>query len=284
MIETEDSEGVKKFMKTRVITALVIILFLVGVILVDSRALGVVMFFVSVIATYEYIKCFENTTLNPVKVILYISTLALLPLAFIGKTNVSGILVACLMYCIIILLAMVAVLKNKKYTFIDVAVTMFGVFYIPFLFSFVTLTRLLQNGIYYIWIIFICSCATDTCAYFIGIFFGKNKLLPNVSLQKTIEGSIGGIVGTVVIMVLYGKYLLGIDVMNISLWHFAILGFVTSVVAQIGDLFASSIKRFVGIKDYGSILPGHGGILDRFDSIMLIAPMIYFYIKLVGGV
>ena len=216
--------------------------------------------------------------------ILYMSTLALLPLAIMDSMRVVSVWLIFLPYCLIILLALVAVLRSVEYNLIDIAITMFGVVYIPFLFSFITLTRLLQNGIYYIWIIFIGSCATDTFAYFVWMFLGKNKLLPNVSPKKTIEGSIGGIVGTVVVMILYGKYLVDIGVVNVPLIHFVALGFVTSVVAQIGDLFASTIKRFVGVKDYGSVLPGHGGILDRFDSIMFIAPMIYFYIKLVGGI
>ncbi len=284
IIETGDSEVVKKFMKTRVVTAVGIILFVIGIIFVHDRALGVAMFFLSLMAVREYIKCFEKTTCKPIKVVLYMSTLGMLPLTFMDNINVSGRVVALLIYCFIVLLASVAVIKNIKYGIIDVAVTLFGMFYIPFLFSFITLTRLMQNGIYYIWIIFIGSSATDTCAYFVGVLFGKNKLIPNVSPKKTIEGSIGGIVGTIVIMSVYGKYLMNMNVIDVPVIHFVVLGFVTSIVSQVGDLFASTIKRFVGVKDYSNILPGHGGILDRFDSIMFIAPMIYFYIKLVGGV
>lgn len=279
MRETEDLEGVNKSMKTRIITAVLIIFFLIGVMLLDSRVLGVVMFLLSIVATYEYVRCFDKTTYKPIKVISYVSTLWLLPLAFVKNVALSSSVGALLIYCLVLMLALCGVFGKNKYNIVDLAITMFGIFYIPFLFSFVTLTRAIPNGAYYIWIIFIGSCVTDTFAYFVGILFGKHKLLPSVSPKKTIEGSVGGIIGTVGVMVLYGQYLGSINITDMSLYWFALLGFATSVVSQLGDLFASSIKRFVGVKDYGSILPGHGGILDRFDSIMFIAPIIYFSLR-----
>ncbi|MBP5426461.1 MAG: phosphatidate cytidylyltransferase [Clostridiales bacterium] len=272
-------------MKTRIITALSIVFFLVGVILVDKKALGIVIFLFSIVAMREYIRCFEKMSCKPSKIILYASTaLLLVPVLKFSSFKTDSVMLAGGMYVLLLVLAILAVLKNHRYKIIDLAVTVFGILYIPFLFAFVTLIRLMEHGLYYIWIIFIGSCVTDTFAYFVGLSIGKHKLLPEVSPKKTIEGSIGGVIATVLVMLLYGKYLISVNVMDVSLLYFGILGFVMAIVAQIGDLFASSIKRFVGVKDYGNILPGHGGILDRFDSIMFIAPMIYFYMRFLGGV
>jgi phosphatidate cytidylyltransferase len=110
---------------------------------------------------------------------------------------------------------------------------------------------------------------TDTFAYFSGYLFGKHKLIPNVSPKKTIEGSIGGILGSTICCLIFG-YIFKLDMALMI-----VMGIIGSIIAQIGDLFASSIKRYVGIKDYGNLIPGHGGVLDRFDSVILVAPFVY---------
>ena len=115
---------------------------------------------------------------------------------------------------------------------------------------------------------------TDTFAYFSGYLFGKHKLIPKISPKKTIEGSIGGVIGSIVCCIIFG-YIFKLDIIQMI-----IIGGLGSVIAQIGDLFASAIKRYVGIKDYGKLIPGHGGILDRFDSVILVAPFVYYAISL----
>ena len=271
-------------MKTRIITATVAVSLLIGVLLADAKVLGVLMFLLSVVAMHEFIECFKNTNYKPIKSVMYVSTLGLIMVLLKDYIQCNIISLACVLYLLIIVLSFPLVFRNDKYNISDIAITIFGILYIPFLFSFLTLTRDLDNGVYYIWIIFIGACVTDTFAYFVGCGIGRHKLAPRVSPKKTIEGAVGGILGTVVVMFLYGVYLNShVNTINISILHFIILGLVTSVVAQLGDLFASSIKRYVNVKDYGKILPGHGGILDRFDSIMFIAPIVYLYLKLVGG-
>ena len=131
-----------------------------------------------------------------------------------------------------------------------------------------------ENGKYIYLLIFIGAWVTDTFAYFVGYLFGKHKLIPKVSPKKTIEGSIGGILGSTVGCMVFA-YLFNLD-MPVMI----IIGSVGSVIAQFGDLFASSIKRYVGIKDYGTLIPGHGGVLDRFDSVILVAPFVYYSIML----
>ena len=120
--------------------------------------------------------------------------------------------------------------------------------------------------------LYLVAFLTDTFAYFTGYLFGKHKLIPKVSPKKTVEGSIGGIIGSTVGCIIFG-YLF-----NLDMTAMVIIGSIGSIVAQFGDLFASSIKRYVGIKDYGKLIPGHGGVLDRFDSVILVAPFVYYAI------
>lgn len=142
--------------------------------------------------------------------------------------------------------------------------------------SCIYLTRNLPKGIFFIWLIFICSWISDTCAYCVGMLFGKHKLSPILSPKKSIEGAVGGVLGAAIIGGIY-VYCLGNHIMKISCPF--LIGFficaVGSVISQIGDLAASAIKRDYAIKDYGRLIPGHGGILDRFDSVIFTAPVIY---------
>jgi phosphatidate cytidylyltransferase len=115
-------------------------------------------------------------------------------------------------------------------------------------------------------------------AYFSGFLFGKNKLCPKISPKKTIEGAVGGTIGSIVLSGIFGYF-----VMPEMLVHCLVIGLLGSIVAQFGDLTASIFKRKMGIKDYGNLIPGHGGILDRFDSVLFTGPIIYYYIVLVIG-
>ena len=160
----------------------------------------------------------------------------------------------------------------------DIIVTFFGIFYVEILLDFIVLImNNFPDGHKLVWLVFIIAFMTDTFAYFSGYLFGKHKLIPNVSPKKTIEGSIGGILGSTISCLIFGH------IFNLNMVLMLILGSIGSIIAQIGDLFASSIKRYVGIKDYGNLIPGHGGILDRFDSVILVTPFVYsaiiFFIK-----
>ena len=129
---------------------------------------------------------------------------------------------------------------------------------------------------------FIGAFATDTFAYFTGVFFGKYKLCPEISPKKTIEGSVGGTVGCIALLMTYGLLLEKTFMVDVSYTKLAVLGVIVSPVSQIGDLTASIIKRKFGIKDYGNLFPGHGGILDRLDSVIAVAPLVYIYLNIVG--
>ncbi|MBR4831168.1 MAG: phosphatidate cytidylyltransferase, partial [Butyrivibrio sp.] len=148
--------------------------------------------------------------------------------------------------------------------------------YAPVNMSFVYLLRLRRYGAYLAWIPFI-AWVCDTCAYFAGRAFGKHKLAPNLSPKKTIEGAIGGVIGSVVVGAIIGYIIYVREIHDTGVVILlVIITFVGSIIAQLGDLLASGIKRDHYIKDYGKLIPGHGGIMDRFDSVIFVIPCIYF--------
>ena len=159
----------------------------------------------------------------------------------------------------------------------QVMTAFFCFFYGPVLFSFIWLTRELPGGIYMVWLIFISSWICDTCAYLSGMALGKHKLTPVLSPKKSIEGAVGGVAGAVLLGIIYsaifGGYMAEVENPMVAC---PIACGISAVISQIGDLAASAIKRNHGVKDYGKLIPGHGGILDRFDSMLFTAPAIYF--------
>ena len=172
------------------------------------------------------------------------------------------------------------VISNMKTSIKDIMITFFGICYITFFLSFIALLHGVENGKYLIWFILIAAWGTDTCAYFVGSKFGKHKFT-EISPKKSIEGCIGGTLGSVIIALIYTLAINKFAGLDISYIYIALIGFVLSILSQIGDLSASSIKRTVGVKDFGNLIPGHGGMLDRIDSIIFIAPFAYFLLILI---
>ena len=185
---------------------------------------------------------------------------------------------------LLIVLMFVYVFTYPKYQTEQLLAAFFGVFYVAVMLSYVYQTRMLSAGTYIVWLIFLCSWGCDTCAYCVGMLIGKHKMTPKLSPKKTVEGAIGGVLGTMVFGVVatliysiaanrmeaFTRSNIGVSMYVII----ALLGCIAAVLGIYGDLFASVVKRQCGIKDYGTIFPGHGGILDRFDSVMFIAPFV----------
>ena len=136
--------------------------------------------------------------------------------------------------------------------------------------------RLGENNL--LWAVFLTSWGTDTSAYLFGIIFGRRKLYPSISPKKTVEGSLGGIFGSLILLNVFNFFVLKFDIVFII-----VSGIILSIVAQLGDLFASKIKREIGIKDFSNIIKGHGGFLDRFDSIVFVTPLVYIIFCIFGG-
>lgn len=178
----------------------------------------------------------------------------------------------------------VYVFRFPHYQAAQVMASFFCMFYPTVLFSFVYLTRDLTYGVYLVWIIFISSWICDTCAYLTGMAFGKHKLAPVLSPKKSVEGAVGGVAGSALVGALFAWLLLVPVAQDYSvIWLVALIGAAGAVISQVGDLAASAIKRNHGIKDYGKLIPGHGGIMDRFDSVLFTAPVIYYLSVLLLG-
>ena len=187
----------------------------------------------------------------------------------------------------ILLIAILAVyvLTFPKYNSEQITMVFFGFFYVVMPLMYIFLVRQMECGEYTVWLVFIGSWGSDTMAYVVGRKIGKHKIAPKLSPKKSLEGLIGGIVGAALIGVIYAiifKSKLEGSISN-PILVFALTGAIGSVVSQIGDMAASAIKRNKGIKDYGTLIPGHGGILDRFDSVIFIAPIVYFMLYFAIG-
>ncbi len=274
-------------MKTRIASAVVAIAMLAVIVYLGGLAIGTAVFVLALIGIFEFYRALEKGGFKPIYPVGFLACLPLLYLAVTGfSPDSSGwyenipvsLVVSIGAFVLLVLLFCLLIFSEGKYSAADISVTVLGIAYVVFLFSFVTLARNLVNGYLYIWLIFIGAWATDTFAYFTGVTLGKTKILPKVSPKKSLEGSIGGVAGCIAAMLLFGLYFRSVHEM--PLYHFIILGAICGTVSQIGDWAASAVKRAVNIKDYGNIMPGHGGVLDRVDSILFVAPAVYFYIRL----
>lgn len=185
---------------------------------------------------------------------------------------------------VFIALLFVYVVRFPRYRSEQVFASFFSFVYAPVMFSFIYQTRQLSYGKYIVWLILISSWGCDTCAYVVGMLIGKKKIFPVLSPKKSLEGCIGGVVGAALIGFLYGYFVIESAVPEQSVrWAVAAICGAGAIVSQMGDLAASAIKRNHDIKDYGKIIPGHGGIMDRFDSVIVTAPLIYFLAILLIG-
>ncbi|MDD7740994.1 MAG: phosphatidate cytidylyltransferase [Fusicatenibacter sp.] len=169
----------------------------------------------------------------------------------------------------LVLIMAVYVFTYPAYHANQVMAAFFGIIYVGVMLSFVYQTRMLEGGKFHVWLIFLCSWGCDTCAYCVGVLFGKHKMAPVLSPKKSVEGAVGGVVGAVLLGIIYAL------ATKSGAFEYGIICGVGALISMVGDLAASAIKRNQGIKDYGKLIPGHGGVLDRFDSVIFTAPVIY---------
>ena len=241
---------------------------------------------VSMIGLYEFYRAtglFKEGTVNFVAVSGFVVTVIYYLVLMILVEDLFMFMFITVVFIIVMLGTYV--FTFPKYSSKDVVYTFYGFFYVSVMLGFIHLTRELPNGIYIVWLIFISSWFCDVFAYLTGMAFGRHKLCPNLSPKKSVEGAIGGIVVPAICGGVYAYFIkdcLGADSDLIVM--FAVLCALGAAVSQIGDLAASAIKRNFDIKDYGKLIPGHGGVLDRFDSVIFTAPMIYFIAMfMIGG-
>jgi phosphatidate cytidylyltransferase len=246
----------------RLISGIIGLALLIGVLLLGGYYLGFSILILSIIALREFYNAVGKMGVNPLEMVGYAATVLLFLANYFVDISYD------LIISILLLISLAATVIIKEKNIKDSAITLIGVLYIPFL-----LFHILRlEGSVYLWLVFLIAFGTDTFAYLVGSKVGKRKLCPEISPKKSVEGAIGGIVGSIVVTVVYSLFY------EISpLWSVATLAFVGSIISQLGDLTASRIKRAAGIKDYGRIMPGHGGMLDRFDSIIFTTPVVYYY-------
>lgn len=259
-------------MKKRVISSIVGLPLAITAIFLGGNILLFFIVIVSFIGLFEFYRAFEieNKMLRSVGFILSGAFFII-----VWLYNISNIYIFVTIY--ILLLLILFVLKYPTYHIKDILVVFFATFYVCYLMVHIYLVREIpQYGVWLVWLIFMSAWGCDTFAYFTGIAIGKHKLAPILSPKKTIEGSIGGIIGAILLCVGYSMIIVQMkNLPNNYILYYAIIGGIGSVLSQIGDLAASAIKRMLDVKDFGNIIPGHGGILDRMDSILFTAPFVY---------
>ena len=170
----------------------------------------------------------------------------------------------------LMILMTIYVVTFPKYGTEQITVAFFGIFYVGIMFSYLYQVREMPDGKYLVWLILLSSWGCDTCAYCVGMLIGKHKMAPVLSPKKSVEGAVGGVVGAALLGIIYAAVTKG------PIVEYAVICAIGALISMVGDLAASAIKRNQGIKDYGKLIPGHGGILDRFDSVIFTAPVIYF--------
>ena len=268
--------NVKRFLSGIILFPIVAVI----IIFANKYIVDIVVSIIAIMSIHEFYKAFKTSgKAHPITWIGYLASFLIcfihvVPIGFVLRT--IGFI---LPVSILILFAYV-IATNSKVTITDIAVTFFGVCYITIFLMFIPIIREnLKDGIFLIWFVFFSAWGTDIFAYLVGKNFGKHRFT-QISPNKTIEGCIGGIIGSVIITIGYAVICNLVFGLNINYWYIAFVGVLLSLVGQIGDLAASSIKRYTGIKDFSNLIPGHGGMLDRIDSVIFIAPFAYFLLTL----
>lgn len=271
---------------TRLFSSIVLVLIALVTLITGGGLLAAVLLFISIVAFLELSKAMGVHELekraNGLEITGILFVIALYLGIYFLKDDIFTIMALTGGF---LAFMFVYVISFPRFHASQVVAAFFAVVYAPMMLSFIYQTRELKYGIYIVWLILISSWGCDTCAYVVGMAFGKtignHKIFPNLSPKKSLEGCIGGVVGAALIGALYGYFLVENIVKEQEItWIFALICGVGAIFSQIGDLAASAIKRNHNIKDYGKLIPGHGGIMDRFDSVIVTAPMIYFLARL----
>ena len=276
--------------RTRVVSGAILVVLITLMNLAGGPFMGVLLFLIAVQGLYEFYRATGVFTEggeekhNTPEVIGYLGTAVYYFFIMMIKSN--SLLKLLLILCVVFVAMLAAyVFTFPKYDGTLVMKAFFGFVYVPVMLSLIYSTRMMPCGKYLVWLIYISSWICDTCAYLIGMRFGKKKLAPVLSPNKSVEGAIGGIAGSILISDIFSfVFMNAYDLKSGgTVLSFAVIGLVGAVVSQIGDLAASAFKRNNDAKDYGVIIPGHGGVMDRFDSVIFTAPMIYFLAALFFG-
>lgn len=261
--------------KTRLLSGIVLMALALIFLIAGGNLLFAATAFLSFRGMMEFMRM-ADVHKTPLAVFGYGAVAALYLLLFAG--NMDKILAVIVIYLISIMT--VYVVTFPKFHVEQIFFPWFGFFYAGLLISYIYQVRELPGGAFSVWLIFIAAWGSDSFAYCAGMLFGKHKAFPVLSPKKTWEGCIGGVIGAALVSVVYCLITNTYFHQNFSMIQFAIVCAFGAVISQIGDLAASAMKRNKEIKDYGKLIPGHGGVLDRFDSIIFVAPIVFYLLQL----
>lgn len=267
-------------MLTRIITGIIGIVLAALVIQTGGNVFAGAVLLLAFGAWYEYCNAFKQKGYKPT----FVTGMVLISIMWAGGFLGSNGLLVCSVMLSALVIMLLTVLNHGKFDVLSAVISVTGVFYIGLSFVHLVMLRFIgeeayistslgdfQLGCALVWVALIGTWASDTFAYFAGCFLGKHKLCEEISPKKTIEGFIGGLIGTTSSVAGLGVFF-GFDVVVM-----AVLGFFICIVATLGDLVESVVKRYTGIKDSGNIIPGHGGVWDRFDSVIYTVPFVYYF-------
>ena len=273
-------------MKTRIITGLIMLIVCLPVIIFSGTVLfPIFLSLMCLIGTFELLKCVRCEREY------YISVPSLVLAAgfpsavwFITDKRTLVFVTVAVVFVFLIYLMSVTVMMRGKVRLVDTGFRFTMLAYVIGGFSAAVKLRTLENGEYIFFMVYVVAFFTDIFAYFTGYFFGRHKLIPEVSPKKTVEGAVGGLVFGAASLALYGFVIHCISGLEPNYLFLCIAGFSVSIISQFGDLITSLLKREFGIKDFGNILPGHGGVLDRFDSVLAAAPALFLLCTFSSGI
>ncbi len=265
-------------LKKRVISAVVALILLGVVLYINGVAIQLSILVLSVFAVKEFVSAYRNIGKNPslvigiAMIVLFLSVVRV-GMGLAGESKYYLILLSASAFCMIFFVTMFVDFVKSKSS-INMMINLFSLLYIGFPMAMIMVIA--NNDMSRLFLIFIIAFASDTSAYFSGSLLGKNKLAPEISPNKTKEGALGAVVGTTLVLVI-AKYFYYTDMSYLAVIIYGVIG---SALAQLGDLTASVIKRHAKIKDFGNVMPGHGGIIDRLDSIFFVTPLVFFLLML----
>lgn len=266
---------------TRVISSLIGFPIIVLILIFSNNiAMDIFVTLVALISMYEYFNCFKKSnTANPSS---WLGYLVAVTLSIMHIAEVSLLKSLYLVPIVLLILVIEMLFSKGKKNAMDILITAMGICYIPGMLMFLSMIRAdIPNGMLLVWYVFCAAWGSDVFAYFIGCKFGKHKFT-EISPNKSIEGCVAGVVGAMVTALIVSFVANRFFGAQVDYGIIVVIVALLSIAGQIGDLFASSIKRYCGVKDYGDLIPGHGGMLDRIDSIIFILPFAYILLNLIS--
>ncbi len=270
---------------TRLLSGIALVIISIVVLYFGGYATGVFALFLSIVGLFELCRVYKIEKKAPA-FLAYLWTVIFYATLMLGDKKIFDIELGSLTVPLIVtyLLAMLAiyVFRYPEYHDKEIMAAFTAFFYVSIMLSYIYRVREMEDGNYFIVLVFICSWGNDTLAYCVGRLFGKHKMSPKLSPKKSVEGLFGGIIGAGLLGLIFACIVKDHITMpgNIYLNLFVICA-LGAIPAVIGDLAASAIKRNNDIKDYGKLIPGHGGVLDRFDSMIFTAPIIYYLVQFI---